>query len=67
MTCEQGVETNCSKHTTSLIDLQMGEVSLRVVHLDKVALGPGHYYSPTKTVINVKRHRQLENSEPPVV
>lgn len=27
----------------SVNDLQMGEVSLRAVHLDKVALGLGHY------------------------
>lgn len=27
----------------SVTDLQMGEVSLRAVHLDKVALGSGHY------------------------
>ena len=51
----------------SVTDLQMGEVSLRAVHLDKVALGSGHYLPPMKTVMNKKHHRELVNSRQLVV
>lgn len=33
----------CDNHTASVTDLQMGEVSLRAVHLDKVAHESDHY------------------------
>lgn len=45
----------------------MGEVSLRAVHLDKVVLESGHYWSPMQTAMNEKHHRELVNSQQPVV
>lgn len=39
----EGSISNLYKCIISVNDLQMGEVSLRAVHLDKVALGLGHY------------------------
>lgn len=63
----RGRKANRYKSTVSVTDLQMGEVSLRAVHLDKVVLGSGHYWSPMKTAVNEKHHRELVNSQQPVV
>lgn len=36
-------KAECDNHTASVTDLQMGEVSLRAVHLDKVAHESDHF------------------------